>query len=77
MLYGVILFRFRFQNKPLKTLYSSVARTCIFPLCTETELSIYKNLLKEHLLPLYVSIFFLLEFTPCKAELQGKEEEID
>ena len=42
-----------FGDKPLITLYCSVARACIFPLRTVTELSIYKISLKEDELSLY------------------------
>ena len=48
VLYTVMLFSLKqsltsFGDKPLTNLYSSVARTCIFLWCTETELSFSKD----------------------------------
>ena len=57
--YTVMLFSLKqsltsFGDKPLTNLYSSVARTCIFLWCTETELSISKRSVKEVVLSLHI-----------------------
>ena len=59
MLYTVMLFSLKhsltsFGDKPLTNFYSSVARTCIFLWCTDTELSISKRSVKEDVLSLHI-----------------------
>ena len=60
VLYTVVLFSLKqsltsFGDKSLTNLYSSVARTCIFLWCMETELSIAKRSVKEDVLSLYIT----------------------
>ena len=69
VLHAVILFDLNqlitsLRDKSLTTFHSSVARTCIFQWCTETELSTSKNSLQQDVkfknsLPLYITLKLL------------------